>query len=463
MEEGATVIPLLIIILGIGTGVLIYFGFRTVFMPKRVATLNALLKQNKSAAAIRLAKQIIAKDGRNTEAHYLLGLAYLIEERRELALMEMKIVNDLGTFGGLCPEIGFRKLVAGLYEDFGQPEEALKEYIMLMKLEPKVAEHFYKTGMLFESRNRIDRAAHYYYEAIERAPKHGDAHFRLGCLLIRQGKPLEAKQELDLSLKYKPDNNKAFFYIGRLLKESRDYVGALLSFEKAQRDPDLKVRSIIERGGCYMSMQNFDQAAVELERALKLSDDLRSVQTLYGRYYLALCYERMTRIDSAIEQWEKIFAVNSTFKDVGERLRQYEDLRNDDRMKDYLTSGHEEFTEICKMVVEILKLKVRDVEVITNGCRIIAVDRETNWVNARVTPLLIWFLRIPDLIDESTVRTFHEEMKKLNLAKGILAASTSFSSRAAEYVERRPIELVNKSRLQAMLKKIDYLPDDKRN
>ncbi|WP_319477528.1 tetratricopeptide repeat protein [Marispirochaeta aestuarii] len=445
----------LIIIFGTAIGVITFFLIKTVIAPKRVATLVEYHRQGKYAAAIRMARQIIAKEPRNSEAHYLLGLSYLGDNKPELALMELKTVNQIGKFGGACPEVDFRNSIARLYARYGQIEEALKEYLLLMRLEPMEADYYYQSALLFEERNKSDKAIGFYRKTIEVAPRHSNAHYRLGYLLYRNKKPVEAKVELETAIKFKPENYTAYFYLGRLLKDNHDYVSALHAFERAQRDPDMKVKALIERGGCYMSMNNFEKAVTELERGIKLSRDESAMETIYGRYFLALCYEKMREIDMAVEQWEKIYSKKPQFRDVAEKLSQYQDLRTDDRLKDYLTAGSQEFQEMCKATCGQLGLRVRDLSDIPNGCQIIAVDDDTRWRNTRKLPRLLHFLRIPEMIPESTVRNFHELMKKYSVQRGILVSSSNFSRVAMDFVESRPIDLVDKDKLQELLKGIE--------
>lgn len=454
---------ILIIILGSGAGILTFFIIKTVLQPKRVATLANLLKQGKYSAVVRTAKQILAKEPRNSEAHYLIGKAYMGDNKPELALMELQTVNEIGDFGGACPEIEFRETIAGLFERFKQPEEALKEYLLLLKKDPGNPEYYFKSGEFFEARDKSEKAANYYRKTIELDPRHGMAHFRLGQILYRAKKPVEARAELETAIKILPENYNAYFYLGRLVKESHDYATALHLFEKAQRDPELKVKALVERGGCYMNMKSFDSAISELERALKLSNNDSSPETLYGRYFLAACYENKRQIDKAIEQWEAIYKKKSSFRDVAEKLSQYQELRQDDRVKDYLTAGMEEFYQICKDITVALNLGVRDLTNIPNGCQIVAVEAESKkWLNARKMPTLLWFLRIPDIIPESTIRNLHEEMKKLNVTRGALIASSNFHRKAVEYAETRPINLFNQEKLQKLLEKADSLQKSSR-
>jgi tetratricopeptide (TPR) repeat protein len=416
--------------------------------------LQNALKQGKPAIVVRIAKQMISKNPRNAEAHYFLGLAYNAQNKPELALMELKTVNQIGSFGGSLQEADFRKRIAELFERFNQDEEALKEFLLLIRLEPQTADHYYRAGVIFESRQRSDKALNYFRKAVEIDPRHSDAHFRLGFSLFRSKKVVEAKMELEEALRYNSSNYEAHFYLGKLLKDSHDYVAALLSFEKAQRDQDLKVRSLVERGSCYMHMNSFDKATSELERAIKLSTSDSAPEVLYARYFLALCHEKTRSFDKAIEQWEAIYKRKPSFRDVAEKLSQYQELRTDDKIKDYLTAGPDEFLEICKAVAISMELNIRDVTDIKNGCQIIAVENDSRWRNARKLPKLIWFLRVPEMISESTVRSILEEMKKLSVNRGVIFTSSNFSRRAIEYGESRPIELFGKEDLQKLLQTV---------
>ncbi|GAB1481522.1 tetratricopeptide repeat protein [Treponema sp.] len=452
-----TGLVLIIIVLGVGIGFLAFFIVRSVLLPKRVEMLAALLKQGKTQAAAKAAKAIISRDPRNAEAHYILGQAYQAENKGELALMEYKTVNQIGSFSPALNEIEFRQKIAQLFIRFNQPEEALKEYLLLVKLEGFQADHFYWAGKLFAERNRSDMALNYLRKAVELNPRHGLAHYELGIHLYKEKKSVEAKVELEAALKYESDKYQAYYYLGKLQKEAHDYVAALLSFEKAQRDSDFKVKALVERGGCYMSMNNMEKAIPELERAIKVSNDDGNQETLYARYFLAMCFEKARELDKSIEQWEKIYAKKPNFRDVAEKLSHYQEFRTDDKMKDYLTSSREEFIEYCKAIVsQGLSLQVRDVMEIPNGCDIVAVESDSSkWLNARKMPRLIRLLRIPDMVDESMIRSLLEQMKKIGMTRAALVTSSGFSRSAMDFSDSRPIDLYNKDQLQEMLIGVD--------
>jgi len=432
---------------------LLVFLVKSLILPKQIATIQKSLSAGKYPAAIKQAKALIAKNPRDVDARYLLGKAYLGDGKSELALMEFKAVNATALFSKNVPEAEFRKTIAQLYLKYNQPEEALKEFLLLIKLEPFQAEHYYNAALLFEERDNSEQALQHYRKAVETDPKHATAHAALGLLLFRHKQNADAKQEIAMALKLDPKNAKAWFYQGKLLRDSHDYANALVALEKALRDPELKQKAMIERGCCYMEANSMEKAVLEFDRAIKASQDEASNDTLHARYFLAACYEKIRDIDQAIGQWEKIFAKKRSFRDVGEKLTQYQELRSNDYMKEYLTANREEFFAICKAVTgEALELAIRDIKETKYGCAIIAVENDAEkWRNVRKMPRLILFYRDPNMIEDAFLRSLQEEMKKQSIIRGIVITSSGFTRTALEFAESRPIELINKDKLEQML------------
>lgn len=442
----------IILILGAAIGFVTFFVAKSVLAPKRINSVAELIKNNKATAAARAAKKLILKEPRNADAHYLLGLAYCADDKPELALMEFQTVNQIGQFDGYTKELPFRKKIAELYENFNQPEEALKEYLLLLKMEPENGNNYYKAGHLFEQRNKSDRAVTYYRKALELEPRHSQARMRLGMLYYRAKRTADARAELEAAIKAQSDNYEAYFYLGKIQKEMKELIPALASFEKATKSPVFRAKALIERGGCYLSSGNNDAAIGELERAIKHIKPEEKNELLYARYFLATALERMRRIERAVDEWEKIYAIKPNFKDTAAKLGEYQELRTDDHMKDYMTSNSEEFLQICSKVTQALGLSVRDSRTVGEGCEIIGVESQSKWRNARKLPTMIRFLRVSDIVDESTVRTLHEEMKNQNITRGLIVSSGGFSRTAVEFAESRPIDLYNKDKLQELLK-----------
>jgi len=308
------VIYIPISIVGMGVLVFIFFSLKNHLVPKRIEAVNDHLKHNKLASAIRGAKSILERDPRNVDAHYLLGRAYLVDGRPGLALSEFHTINRLGFFGTYCREQEFRKETAALYAGQGHTEEALKEYLLLIQMDPQEAEHYFRVGELLERRQNTEKAHAYYRKAVRLDPRHSHAHFRLGYLLYRSNHLSEAKVELLKAVKQDPENYGAHFYLGKLLKSAKDHNGALQYFEKAQRDPELKLKTLIERGGSYINLQQYERAVAELSRAVRLSQDEDGAEALYSRYFLSIAYEKTRQLERAIALWEEIYARKQSFQ-----------------------------------------------------------------------------------------------------------------------------------------------------
>lgn len=444
---------IVIIVLGAGIGISTFFIVRNLFIPKKIARVEQLLKQNKTTAAVKAAKMQATKDPRNPHAHYLLGRAYLQDSRPELALMEFRTVNQIGQFGGAVPEIPFRRQIAELYARFNQPEEALKEYLLLIQKDPNTAEHYYRVGLLFEERNKAAKAVNYYRNAIRLQPGHGMAHLRLGFILYRAKRYGDALDFLQKALRFQPEQYEAYFYIGRMQKENKDYAAALQSFEWAAKAPAFRTKSLIERGTSYMEMNNLEQAVSELERAVNTTRDPDEGDILWAHYFLATCYERLRKIEHAIEHWEAVYRIKPGFQDVAEKIGQYQDLRQDDHVKDFLTASQTEFRSICERITAVMGYTAQSIEDQENGVQMIVVESGGNWRSSKKMPRILQFIRVADVVDEATVRQIHETMRTKGLTRAMIVSSSTFSRTALDFSESRPLELYNKDKLQEFLKK----------
>ena len=434
---------------------LIIVILKTIVSPKKIDAIPRLIKQGKTQNAIKIAKQLIAKDQKNYLAHYYLGKAYIKENRTELAVIEYKNVNDNALFGEGINELTFRSEYSQLLLKYNQQNEALKNFLLLTKLDPQNAENFYQVGRIYEDQNRYDLALGFMQKCAMLDKRHAKAHAEIGLMLYRTKQFNEAKKEIDMAIKLSPETYTSYYYLGKILKDAKDLQGAIKSFEKAQRDPELKQKAIIEHGSCYMIAGRIDNALVDFQRAIELDKEGTQAETLYARYFLAACYEKSRKIDKAIEQWEAIYKRNKSFRDVSAKLSEYKDLQANDYLKDYLTCSNEEFPYICKnAVIKGLGLQVLSCDQKKWGCQITGVNKsDESWMAVRKQVVFIRFYREPEPVEEAQIHEALDEMKTLNSVKSFLFSSSGFNTAAKRYAENRPVELIDKQKLEALLSK----------
>lgn len=443
---------ILLVIVGSSGALLTVLLVRSVAAPRRVGALAKLLKQGRTRQVIAGAKGILAREPRSTDARYLLGLAYLREGQAELALKEMRAINDSGLFTELCRETEFRRQAAELYERFGHTDEALKEYLLLLKAVPEEADYAFHIGDLFEKRGDAEKAAGFYARATKLSPDHAEAHARLGCLHYRAKRPAEAKSSLEVATKLDPGNATACYYLGRILKEGGDTRGALGMFEQAARDATYRPRALLEAGSSSLASGDYERAIADLSRAVKASAGEPDDTVTYARYFLGLAYEKAREFQKAVEQWEIVHAAKATFRDVAQKLAEYRELQQDDGMKDYLTAGIAEFAAMCRSVADTMGLEITVARDIPDGCEIEGLDPPSGMVQRRQSHLLR-FLRSSKAIDEGSVRTFADRMKSLKADRGLMVSSSGFSKRALAFAQTRPLELADRDKLLSLLKR----------
>lgn len=445
---------IVLVILAVVISTLFFLIIKTTLMPKRLDVVDKLISQGKIQNAIKISKQILAKDPQDYTAHYYLGKAYMADNKNELALMEMKYVSENALFGERINETEFRKEYSALLTRFNHHDQALREYLLLTKLEPKNAENYFQAGRIYENMNRYDLASGYMKKACDLDKKHAKAHAELGLIYFRSKQFNEAKREIDLALKLSPDTYSSYYYLGKIMKEAKDIPAAIKAFEKATRDQEFKQKAIIERGTCYMMVGRSDNAIPDFQRAIDLDKNNESNDTLYARYFLASCYEQNRKIDKAIEQWDLIYKRNKGFRDVGTKLSEYKDLQSNDYLKDYLTCSDDEFLLICKnAVTKVLKLQVLSCDPKKWGCQITCVEKKDEWMSVRKQVTFIRFYREPTPIDDAQIRESLDVMKGLNSVKGFLFSSSGFTNSAKHFAENRPVELVEKIKLESFLSK----------
>jgi tetratricopeptide (TPR) repeat protein len=436
--------------------------------PKRVEAMGILIKQGKTQTAINSARRLIAKDSKNAEAHYYLGLAYHAEKKEDQAFREFKILNQLSIQGKLIPEMDYRQTLAQLYAANGEDEEALKEYLLLIKLAPKRGEFYFQAGKIFAQRGKGDTAREYLQKAADLSPKDGNIYYELGALCYKEKKAPEAKAALEraLRLQKEDDQGRTWFYLGKLQKDVKDYSGAQSSFGKAARDPEFKIRALVERGGCYMAQNDMEHAVPDLEKAVEAIKDEGGNDSLFARYFLGLCYEKRRELDKAVAQWEQVYAQKKGFKDVGEKLTQYRDFKSagggkgkstgsakGGDMKSYITAGNAEFLELCKSIVTgAMALRVQSAKGISDGAEVLAIEGDDAKFSRKMS-YLIRFYRSADPADEGEIRSILDDAKEQNIPKATVIASAGFSPAALEYANSRPVELIGKDKLQTTLRK----------
>ncbi len=422
--------------------------------PRKLEEIQQLIESGQTKIAIRKLNDIIEKDDRNHYAHYLLALAYEKENNIQYAIVEYRQVLKIGKYDEKVNEVNIRNHLASIYKARNAVEEAKKEYLLLTKLDPANYEPFYELGIIFFNLGQIEKAIPYFRKSISNNSKHGASFYYIGQAYYRMQNYPDAKQAFIEAIKVDQNDYKSHYFLGLVLRQLGDYEWAIKEFETAQKSDDIKVKCFLAKGTCYLEREQLPKAVIEFDRGLKFAKRGSDTE-LNLRYFLAEAQEKMRDLHSAISNWEKIVAVNPTFRDVQAKLKSYAEFRQDDRIKDFMIAGLAQFEHTCRKISESMGLTVMDVDIISDTeVEIIATDTEGKWRNTRRTNKIVRILRTTDVVNDKLLRKLHEKLKEKNATRIIIITAGDFTQSAVDFSNTRPIELYGKNDLLRLLKQI---------
>lgn len=426
---------------------------KALMAPKKAEGVRKLIRQGKIDQAIKLARSILSRDPKDFVVHYYLARAYIVAKRFTEALSEYDMINDNALFEPPLAEVPFRKEFAELLVRMNKKNDAINQQLLLTKLDGQNPVHLFNLGKLENDCGKKEDALKHLLTCEKMNTHNPKLHALLGDIYFQMKKPKDAKYELDQAIKMDPNEYSCYYYLGKVLKEEKDTAEAVKAFDKAQRDPEYKERALIERGSCYVTAGRFDNAQIDFQRAIECDKDGSKNETLYARYFLANCYEKDHKLDKAVEQWKLIKKRNPKFKDVSAKLDEYEGLAANDNMKDFLTCSDAEFLQMCKTkCMTALKLAAQDVRAAKEGCVAVATEAgEGDWRSARKQVVYVRFFRGVDSVEDSLVRDTLDAAKKASCSKSIFLSSAGFTPAATKAAEGRPIELIDKAKIEKLL------------
>jgi tetratricopeptide (TPR) repeat protein len=128
--------------------------------------------------------------------------------------------------------------------------------------------------------------------------------------LIAESKKRVERNPTDLQLR---------FELGERLLEAGNFGDAITELQKAQQNPNVRLRAMSLLGRCFVQKGMYDMAAARFEAAVSemMAMDSTKKDTLYE---LAMLYERMGQKDKYVKCVKDIAEVDYTYKDIAQRM-----------------------------------------------------------------------------------------------------------------------------------------------
>ncbi len=128
-----------------------------------------------------------------------------------------------------------RNDAATLYLELGEPEQALRHFTVVGRLQPQSAVARYNIGVALEGTGRNAEAAREYEAALRLDPAYAVAHNNLGTLRLAEGKLDEARRHYEQAVASAPANAEAQNNVGAALLATGDAATALAHLQESIR------------------------------------------------------------------------------------------------------------------------------------------------------------------------------------------------------------------------------------
>jgi tetratricopeptide (TPR) repeat protein/mono/diheme cytochrome c family protein len=128
-----------------------------------------------------------------------------------------------------------RNDAAALYLELRQPDQALRHFEAVRRLQPRSAVARYNVGVALEAMGRTSDAGREYEAAVRLDPHYSVAHNNLGNIRLGERRLDEARREYEQAVESGPENAEAHNNLGAVLLASGDALGAADRLEQAVR------------------------------------------------------------------------------------------------------------------------------------------------------------------------------------------------------------------------------------
>jgi len=130
----------------------------------------------------------------------------------------------------------------------------------------------------------------------------------------------ETKVHEEITSDIEKDDFKSHYDLGMAYIEMALFNEAVKELQVASRSEELKLRSLEMIGYCFIQKGQYNLAIKQLERGAEIADSYGD-EDLGIHYNLGLAYEAVDDVEKARENFEKVYVVDVSFRDISEKMK----------------------------------------------------------------------------------------------------------------------------------------------
>lgn len=177
-------------------------------------------------------------------------------------------------------------------------------------------------GIAYDNKGDLDAAMREYMAVLAVAPRKANTHYNLGLIYKKRGDQDKAMAEFKLVSEITPDDPDAQYQLGLIYQARKQIPEAVAAMQKAVSLAPKYWEARRTLGGIYLDQNKFEPALAELTQALQAKDDDPEIHCLLGE-----AFARKGQNEAAAKAFERCLQLRPDHPDAARMRERIQQLR----------------------------------------------------------------------------------------------------------------------------------------
>ncbi len=330
------------------------------FIPGKIKKAKELFLRKKERKALKLLSEVLSINRGNPEANWLMAEYYLKKRQYHIAKLYLTDIILFGRYNIEVPETKVRETLAYIYRKTGELSKALSQYFILLEKNIISMTELKNAIRICLNHNFFEEAREFIEKGKKLQPEDGEINYLKALLFFQKGDILKSEKELKIALKKGYKESEVYLLAGKINFIKGEYQKAINYFQKLP--PEYFNISEIESlaGQSFYYLRNYEDAIRLLEKFIKEKGAVRTGYLAGIEYMLGCAYEKLGKIEKAIQIWENIKNYAPYFQPAGEKLKFYTEILRELKLQKLVVEPLSDFIDKVYKLLDKLNFVIRE-------------------------------------------------------------------------------------------------------